>query len=252
MKYKALICDVDGTLMINKIDGIPSKRVSRAIHQAKKLVHVGIASARPLIHATHLFDHLKLKGPSILGGGYLVVDAETRKVLREKHINNEDFAKACVILKRLNLPFFVNEIGRQVLFSSKYRANRPLDIYIPKLKPSVVDNIQKEFLHLKKITTSKSTDWAVGMLALTVSHAKASKKHAVLEIARQLNIETHEIIGVGDGHNDLSLLMACGLKIAMGNAVKEIKSIADYIAPSVEEDGVAHVIEKFILMNTSE
>lgn len=80
---------------------------------------------------------------------------------------------------------------------------------------------------------------------------KATKKHAVLEVARHLNIKTEEIIGVRDGHNDLSLLMACGLKIAMGNAVREIKSIADYIAPSVEEDGVAHVIEKFILKNTS-
>lgn len=41
--------------------------------------------------------------------------------------------------------------------------------------------------------------------------------------------------------------MACGFKVAMGNAVDEVKAIADYIAPPVEEDGVADVIEKFIL-----
>ena len=41
--------------------------------------------------------------------------------------------------------------------------------------------------------------------------------------------------------------MACGLKIAMGNAVPELKAIADFIAPTVEEDGVATVIEKFVL-----
>ena len=52
---------------------------------------------------------------------------------------------------------------------------------------------------------------------------------------------------MGDGYNDFPLLMACGLKIAMGNAVPELKAIADFIAPSVEEDGVATVIEKFIL-----
>jgi hydroxymethylpyrimidine pyrophosphatase-like HAD family hydrolase len=41
--------------------------------------------------------------------------------------------------------------------------------------------------------------------------------------------------------------MASGLKVAMGNAIKDLKAIADYIAPSVEEDGVADVIEKFVL-----
>jgi hydroxymethylpyrimidine pyrophosphatase-like HAD family hydrolase len=41
--------------------------------------------------------------------------------------------------------------------------------------------------------------------------------------------------------------MACGFKIAMGNANEELKQIADYVAPSVEEDGVAHIVEKFIL-----
>jgi hydroxymethylpyrimidine pyrophosphatase-like HAD family hydrolase len=41
--------------------------------------------------------------------------------------------------------------------------------------------------------------------------------------------------------------MACGFKVAMGNAVPELKAIADYIAPSVEEDGLAHVLEKYII-----
>lgn len=41
--------------------------------------------------------------------------------------------------------------------------------------------------------------------------------------------------------------MANPLRIAMGNAVDDLKAIADYIAPPVEKDGVAHVIEKFIL-----
>ena len=52
---------------------------------------------------------------------------------------------------------------------------------------------------------------------------------------------------MGDGYNDFPLLMASGLKIAMGNAVPELKEIADFVAPTVEEDGVAVIIEKFIL-----
>lgn len=89
--------------------------------------------------------------------------------------------------------------------------------------------------------------WSKGKVSLLISHTAATKQHAILKVAEILKIDTHEIIGVGDGYNDFPLLMACGLKIAMGNAVLELKEIADYIAPSVDEDGVAHIIEKFIL-----
>jgi hydroxymethylpyrimidine pyrophosphatase-like HAD family hydrolase len=62
-----------------------------------------------------------------------------------------------------------------------------------------------------------------------------------------LGVKYEEIIGVGDSYNDYSLLMASGLKVAMGNAVKELKDVADYIAPSVDEDGLAEVIERYII-----
>ena len=55
------------------------------------------------------------------------------------------------------------------------------------------------------------------------------------------------MIGVGDARNDAPLLNVCGLKVAMGNADDKLKKIAHYIAPSVDEDGVAHVVERFIL-----
>jgi hydroxymethylpyrimidine pyrophosphatase-like HAD family hydrolase len=64
---------------------------------------------------------------------------------------------------------------------------------------------------------------------------------------KKLHLKKDEIIGVGDGYNDFPLLMACGLKVAMGNAVPDLKEIADYIAPSVVEDGVVDIISKFIV-----
>jgi hydroxymethylpyrimidine pyrophosphatase-like HAD family hydrolase len=82
---------------------------------------------------------------------------------------------------------------------------------------------------------------------VVISNSLATKQHGIIEVARLLNISTKDIIGVGDGYNDFPLLLACGLKIAMGNANEELKKIADFVAPSVEEDGVATVIEKFIL-----
>ena len=71
--------------------------------------------------------------------------------------------------------------------------------------------------------------------------------HAAKKLSQILNIETSEIIGVGDARNDIPLLEVCGLKVAMGNADDKFKLVANYIAPSVDEDGVAHIVEKFII-----
>ena len=53
-------------------------------------------------------------------------------------------------------------------------------------------------------------------------------------------------MAVGDTENDLEILKAAGISVAMGNAIDEIKKNADYITLSNEEDGVAYAINHFI------
>ena len=57
------------------------------------------------------------------------------------------------------------------------------------------------------------------------------------------------MVGMGDSYNDYPLFTACGYKIAMGNAPDELKEIADFIAPTVENNGTVvaleHLIKKF-------
>lgn len=91
--------------------------------------------------------------------------------------------------------------------------------------------------------------WNSTYECLDITHEEVSKLHGIVDVAKLIGVETKDSIGVGDGHNDFPLLLACGLKIAMGNAVPELKAIADFVAPTVNEDGVAVVIEKFILEN---
>ena len=66
-------------------------------------------------------------------------------------------------------------------------------------------------------------------------------------MARVLKIDKSEIIAIGDSLNDISMIEYAGLGVAMGNARKEVKRYADYIARTNNEDGVAEVIHKFIL-----
>lgn len=62
-----------------------------------------------------------------------------------------------------------------------------------------------------------------------------------------LSLTPADLIACGDQDNDISMIRLAGCGVAMGNAAANVKAAADYIAPSCDEDGVAHVIERWIL-----
>ena len=66
-------------------------------------------------------------------------------------------------------------------------------------------------------------------------------------LLQKLGISRKELIACGDGFNDLSMIQYAGLGVAMHNAQPLVKEVADYIAPSNDDDGVAHVVERFLL-----
>ena len=249
-KYKALILDVDGTLVPNRRDGMPSKRVTEAIAKASKILHVGIATSRPYLVLSHIVDHLKLSGPSIIIGGAQIIDTTSKKILFEQPLLEEDVFKVAKILDKSHAQIIVYDQGKNLILTKSYKPNNPLHLWLHKHSPKMADMYINKLSHISTIYIYKLPSWKKGKIDIGISHAYATKQHAILEVAKILKIETHDIIAVGDGYNDFPLLMACGLKVAMGNAVDELKEIADYIAPSVEEDGVVDVIEKFILRNS--
>ena len=59
-------------------------------------------------------------------------------------------------------------------------------------------------------------------------------------------MDAEEIIAIGDSYNDITMIQAAGLGVAMGNAVEAVKEIANYVTEDNEHDGVATVVEKFI------
>ena len=80
--------------------------------------------------------------------------------------------------------------------------------------------------------------------AMPLGTTKATALSRLVEI---LKIEPSEIMAMGDANNDIEMLQFAGLGIAMGNASDYVKSLADDITASNEEDGVARAIEKYIL-----
>ena len=64
-------------------------------------------------------------------------------------------------------------------------------------------------------------------------------------LLKEIGVAREEVIAMGDGYNDLSMIKFAGLGIAMGNAQEPVKKAANYITLSNEEDGVAEAIDKF-------
>jgi HAD superfamily hydrolase (TIGR01484 family) len=246
-KYKALILDLDGTTIPNSRDGMPSQRVIDAIMKAHEKVFVIIATGRRLQMTVPIIDILKITNPVILLGGSQIMDGASREYIYEKHMQSEDVPITLNILKPYHNLTRIDEKDKAFEYFPSYKPNLVYNIYIVNLSEVIADDIIKQISHLSTVAAHKIVDWEKGKIVVNISHAEATKQHAMYKVAKLLKIDTHETIGVGDGYNDFPLLMACGLKVAMGNAVSELKAIADYIAPSVDDDGVADVIEKFIL-----
>ena len=82
---------------------------------------------------------------------------------------------------------------------------------------------------------------------LEITDEQATKGNAILKLGELLGISREEIMVCGDSQNDMEMIKAAGLGVAMGNAMPEVKKAADYITLSNEEDGVAAAIEKFVI-----
>lgn len=74
-----------------------------------------------------------------------------------------------------------------------------------------------------------------------------SKRLGLEMIAARLDVNQEEIMAIGDHFNDLEMIAWAGIGVAMGNAIEEAQEIADYVTASVDEDGVAQAIARFIL-----
>jgi len=82
---------------------------------------------------------------------------------------------------------------------------------------------------------------------LEVTHNQVSKKQALLELANYYQISPKEIMALGDNYNDVPMIETAGLGIAMGNAPTDVKSCANAVTDSNEQNGVSQAIKLYVL-----
>jgi len=239
--------DLDDTTVVHGKKNLPSARVTQAIAKAKEKIHVCLATARPLPDTKSIMTHLKLSGPCIITNGTQIYDPITKKIIRETVLPRDVIPAVYAICLKYSVRTICYDGERDSQYFGGPIPPKVLSIYLSEVDRQMVDGLVSELKNIPHVNVQKLNAWNKQFMSIDVTHENATKLHGIVEVAKILGIRTEEIIGVGDGYNDFPLLMACGLKIAMGNAVPELKSIADFVAPSVYDDGVATVIEKFVL-----
>src|SRR5579871_3487803 len=107
MKYKALLIDVDGTLVRNHPDGIPTIRVQQSITKAKKKLAVGIATNRSYDLLAPIFQTVDFSAPCAINGATQIIDPQTKQILWQQKILPQDIDAIAIIAKKQRIPIYL-------------------------------------------------------------------------------------------------------------------------------------------------
>ncbi len=264
MKYKLLAVDIDGTLLNNKRE--ITTRTKERIHQAiERGIIFTISSGRPVQGVQIITDILEVDIPVITYNGAMVITGKSKKVIYSCEMCESDALEIDRLGKERNTTIaiwsgnklYVNRIDDRAVAYSRVSGTKPelyQDVH------ALVDKGISKILWYDEIEKIKTYENELqGLLGPTVNFhtsqpiflefvdVKASKAIALEKMGEYYGICREEIIAVGDGFNDLSMIRYAGLGVAMANAPSEVREAAGFVTFSNDEDGVAHVIDLFIL-----
>lgn len=264
--YRLIASDIDDTLLHD--DLTISDRNRQAIHAAvERGVIITLATGRMFPSAQKVARSLQLNVPLITYQGSKVknlLDEQTlyertvppevaAEVFRyaEKHklhlqIYHDDFLYALEDNEKIRRYAMVQHVDYRIVRDFSRFFEQPLTKMLVIDEPGRLEEIAAEWRELfgdRAYVTKSKPEY------LEVLHPEGTKGSALKYLASRFGIDMSEVIALGDSWNDHDMIEIAGLGVAMGNAVDTLKAIADYIAPTNNEDGVAHVIEKFVLRN---
>ena len=271
MKYKLLVLDLDGTLTNSKKE-ITRHTKETLIKAQEAGLKVVLASGRPTYGVAPLANELELQkyeGYILAYNGGEIIDWKTRELMYEKQLDSD-------LLPYLYRCAKENDFAIVTYENEYVLTEKPDDEYVLKeallniMKIKKVDNFLEAVKHpitkclivgepsrlalLEKEMYEKLKD-RMGVFRsepyfLELVPKGIDKAQSLSVLLEEIGMTKNEMIAIGDGFNDLSMIQYAGLGIAMENAQDVVKQAADFITLSNEEDGVAYAVEKFYLDNS--
>lgn len=286
--YKLVCIDMDGTLLSSK--RVISDANREALIKAHDMgVHIVIATGRIYINAEYYSNLIGVKSPVIAANGAIIKEKQNSefiyKCLLPIDINNKileicnkhkvfprfhtdrDIYYGKGFLHYTNLIFYYGLVLK--IKSKKHKVKmhhiKNVDqwkkILISKEKEIIkceiyssdeekIIKVQQELKAIKNIQIVSSSGH--GHYGVEITNKGVSKGSAVEYLAKKYKIKKEEIITIGDGENDIEMIEYAGLGVAMGNGLEILRGKADYVTATNDDDGVAEVINKFILNKKSD
>lgn len=268
MKYKLLALDVDGTLL-NSDNLISEKTLASLIKIQQMGIRIVLASGRPTYGLLPIAKQLKL---GVFGGfiisynGGQIINAQNGEILFERRINPEMIPFIEKKAQKNELPMFtyhddtlITNTADNAHILHEAKLNNLELIVEPELSiaidfapckcvlvsddEAVLKDLEDHWR--KKLSGSmdvyRSEKFFLEVVPCGID--KATTLAALLEI---LSISNSEVIAIGDGVCDVSMLQSAGLGIAMKNAQHSVRACADHVTESNDNDGVALILDKVI------
>lgn len=265
--YKLVAIDMDGTLLTSTKQ--ITDRTKAAVNAAKaKGAKIVVCTGRPMEGVKRFLKELNLveEGDyAIAFNGSLVQDTYSGKVISEIGVSIEDLDYLYDLSLKLKVNIHallphscitpvdskysrheaeINDIPLEIVDFNTLDRNAELVKIMFIDEAPILDRVIAQLPEdiYERFTIVRSAPFFLEFLNKSVD-----KGVGVSKLAETLGIKQEEVICIGDADNDRHMLEYAGLAVAMGNAFPHLKEIADYVTFTNDEDGVAHIIEKFIL-----
>ena len=265
--------DLDGTLTNDRKEITPRTR-ELLITLQRKGARVCLASGRPPYGMRPLAEQLRMGdyGGVLLcyNGGY-IEECSTGKVLTERFLGDDIPGHDDALLKRLHMWQQKTGMTLMTYHEDKIYTEHPDDPYVAQSSRNNKMRVVgvKDFLHNVPRPVNKCLivgspelvkkwefDMAIDFHArLHILHSTPyfieilplhiDKGNALKNLLTHYGMTADRLIAFGDSHNDIGMLTAAGIGVAMGNAEEEVKQAADCITQSNEEDGVYHFLLRY-------
>ena len=269
MKYKLLVLDVDGTLLNDERE--ISKRTLAALLKVQQMgVRIFLASGRPTYGLMPLAKTLELGnyGGFVLSyNGCQIIKAQNGEILFERRINPEMLPYLEKKARKNGFAIFTYHDDTLITDSpdNEYIKNEALlnnlkiikedefstAIDFAPCKCMLVSDKEKALIgleqHWEKRLAGTLDAFRSEPYFLEVVPCGVNKANTLGALLEHLGVTREEVIAVGDGVCDVTMLQLAGMGVAMGHSQDSVKVCADYVTASNEEDGVALAVEKLIL-----
>lgn len=258
---KLIATDIDGTILIP--EGKFTTPVMECIKNLNQRgIKVVLVTGRMNAAAKLIADELNLSTPVVSYQGGLITQNDN--ILYERYLTH---AQADKIIKWASEEkIHINLYNNDILYSEKddseirrYASIQHVDYKIKNFSEINKDRVNKilaiDYENSDRISRYekelpaifpelyivKSTNYF-----LEFSNKEASKYCAVKFLQKNWGLNDNEVLCIGDQNNDIELLKAGGIKVAMGNATDELKKNADFVTDTVYNDGFVKAVEKFL------